>query len=259
MNISVARVRRFLSMGVSILVLFTQVVSPIPALADHTPDPAGVAVVGSLQSELGCPGDWQPECVNSELGYDANDDVWQTVFTVPAGNWEYKTALNDSWDENYGANAAPGGANIALNLGAETSVKFYYDHKSHWITDNVTSRIVTAAGSFQSEIGCPGDWDPSCLRSWLQDVDGDGIYTFTTTNIPAGNYEFKATINENWNENYGDGGNNIPFSLSGASVVTFYFNSATNTPSVQVVSAAPKPWRSPCRGRCIDPLPHIPQ
>ena len=29
------------------------------------------------------------------------------------------------------------------------------------------------------------------MRSWLQDPDGDGTYTFTTDQIPAGNYEFK--------------------------------------------------------------------
>ena len=38
------------------------------------------------------------------------------------------------------------------------NVKFYYDHETHWITDNVTSVIAVAPGSFQSELGCPGDW-----------------------------------------------------------------------------------------------------
>ena len=126
------------------------------------------------------------------------DDVWQGSFSVPAGSYEYKAALNDTWTENYGANAQPNGANIPLNLGAGTSVKFYYDDKSHWVTDNVNSRIAVAPGSFQSELGCPGDWDPSCLRSWLEDANGDGIYEFLTTALPAGNYEAKAAINESW-------------------------------------------------------------
>jgi hypothetical protein len=38
-------------------------------------------------------------------------------------------ALNNSWDENYGVNAARNGSNIGLNLSGETSVKFYYDHE----------------------------------------------------------------------------------------------------------------------------------
>ena len=115
---------------VAVALLFSLLGTPLtsqPALADHTPDPTGVALVGSLQSELGCPGDWQPECVASELTYDANDTVWQGSFSVPAGSWAYKAALNDSWAENYGANAQANGADIPLNLASATSVKFYYD------------------------------------------------------------------------------------------------------------------------------------
>jgi len=235
--------RRLLLSGVSLLTLLTQIVSPSPVFADHTPDPSAVTIAGSLQSELGCAGDRDPACAATHLAYDASDDVWQGTFNVPAGDYEYKAPLNDGWDENYGANAAPGGANIVLSLAGATDVKFYYDHKSHWVTDNINSRIVTAPGSYQSELGCPGDWQPDCLRSWLQDVGGDGIYTFSPSAIPAGSYEFKAAINETWDESYGDGGgNNIPFTVPGAGgTVTFSFNAATNTPSVSVVSGGPSP------------------
>ena len=208
-----------------------------PALqADHTADPASVAIVGDLQDELGCPGDWQPECASTELVYDAADDVWQSVFSIPAGSWEYKAALNDSWDENYGAGGVPGGANIPLNLAGPADVKFYYDHKTHWITDNENSRIATAVGDFQDELGCPGDWQPDCLRSWMQDADGDGIYTFSTDGIPAGSYEAKVAIDESWDESYGagGGGDNIPFDVPAGATVHFFFESATNTPTIVV-------------------------
>ncbi len=203
------------------------------ARADHTSGPANVSIPGSLQSELGCPGDWQPECANTQLAYDGSDDVWQAVFSVPAGGWEYKAALDNAWDENYGLHAQPGGANIALDLGEGAGVKFYYDHKSHWITDNKNAVIATVPGSFQSEIGCPGDWDPGCLRSWLQDPDGDGIYSFTTTAIPAGSYEAKAAINETWDENYGangvQNGPNIPFTVAVSNAaITFTYDSTTH-------------------------------
>jgi glycosidase len=206
---------------------------PAGVLASHTANPASVTLVGSLQSELGCPGDWQPECAITHLDFDAADDVWQGTWMVPAGDWEYKAALNDSWTENYGLHATRDGANIPLGLGADTSVKFYYDHKSHWITDNQTAVIAVAPGSFQSELGCPGDWDPSCLRSWLQDPDGDGIYSFRTSALPAGSYEAKVAINESWDENYGAGGvpngPNIPFSVprNGAGMI-FSYDSASH-------------------------------
>ena len=45
-----------------------------------------------------------------------------------------------------------------------------------------------ATGDFQSEMGCPTDGDVGCMRAWLQDPDGDGTYSFTTIDIPAGSY-----------------------------------------------------------------------
>jgi glycosidase len=208
-------------------------------------DTTTVALVGSLQSELGCPGDWQPDCAATYLTYDAADDVWQGVFSVPAGEWEYKTALNNGWDENYGANAQPGGANIGLTLAGDTSVKFYFDDKSNWITDNQNTLIATVPGSFQSELGCPGDWQPDCLRSWLQDTDGDGIFSFETTAIPPGNYEGKVAINEGWDLNYGAGGiqngANLPFSvIANGSKVTFTFNSTSKVLEISVKAPGPQ-------------------
>jgi glucoamylase len=213
----------------------------IPAATANTPDPTSVTVVGSLQSELGCPGDWQPDCAATHLAYDASDDVWQGTFTVPAGAYEYKAALNDSWAENYGLHAQRDGANIPLDLASDASVKFYYDHKSHWITDDHTSVIAVAAGSFQSELGCPGDWQPDCLRSWLQDPNGDGIYSFETTALPAGSYATKVAINEGWAENYGQGGApggaDIPFTVPVDNAkVTFSYDAVSHVLTVTVVN-----------------------
>ena len=101
--------------------------------------------------------------------------------------------------------------------------------------------IATAAGSFQSELGCPGDWDPGCLRSWLEDPDGNGIYSFETTALPAGSYETKVTINEDWAENYGLGGAlngaNIPFSVPVDNAkVTFTYDAATHVLTIHAAS-----------------------
>ncbi len=233
-----------LALACTFILLCSLLAYQMPARADHTPPPSTVTLVGSLQTALGCAGDWDPGCSQSYLNYDAGDDVWQATFDLPAGSWEYKVALNNSWDENYGANGTPGGANIALNLPAATTVKFYYDHKSHWITDNFNTTIAVAPGSFQSELGCPGDWDPGCLRSWLQDVDGDGTFTASTTALPAGSYEFKVALYESWDINYGLGGEqngpNVPFSVvTFPSTVTFSWDSSTHVPTVTVVGPGP--------------------
>ena len=213
--------------------------------AADTPAPGSVTIAGSLQSELGCPGDWQPGCASTHLAFDASDGVWQATFTIAAGSYDYKAALNDSWAENYGANARPNGANIPLSVAADRAVKFYYGHDTHWVTDNVNSVIATAPGSYQELLGCPGNWDPGCLRSWLQDPDGDGIYTFTAR-LPAGSYEVKAAIDESWAENYGLGGvrdgANIPFTVpADCTDMMFSYNAASHVLSVGLAGPPPQP------------------
>ena len=217
--------------------------APRAALASHTDDPGSVTIAGDLQFELGCPGDWQPECAATHLTYDPDDTVWQDVFAVPTGSFEYKAALNNVWDESYGANT--GGDNIPLGLGAGQNVKFYYSHATHWVADSVTKVIASVPGSFQSELGCPGDWQPDCLRSWLQDPDGDGTYTFATTGIPAGSYEAKVALNESWDVSFGAGGvspgDNIPFTVPGNAKVTFSFDSVSHVLTIQSASQDPGP------------------
>ena len=211
-----------------------------------TPDPTSVTIAGSMQSAAGCGGDWDPACAATHITYDASDDVWQGNFSLPAGSYVYKAALNDGWVENYGLHAVEDGANIPFSLAGAGDVKFYYDHKSHWVTDNKSSVIVTAAGSFQSELGCPGDWDPGCLRSWLQDPDGDGVYTFETTALPHGAYTTKATIDESFDVNYGvggaQGGQDIPFSVPVDNAKTiFRYDATTHVLTVHASSPSGAP------------------
>ena len=182
-------------------------------------------LAGSLQTSLGCPSDWAPDCAQSALTRADNDAIWRATYSLPAGSYEYKLAINGGWDENYGAGAVPGGDNITLQLGEEAAVRFYYDHQTHWITDSRNSVIATVAGDFQAAMGCGTDWDPACLRSWLQDADGDGIYSFSTETLPAGTYACKVAIDESWTENYGVGGqrdgDNYSFTVNAGAVVTF--------------------------------------
>ncbi len=202
----IKRMRTIFSLIGILALLAVQFGGIIPAAADHTPDPTTVTIAGSLQSELGCAGDWHPECAVTHLAYDAGDDVWQGTCS-PSRPAAMNTKLPSTIAGQKTTAPTP-------NRMAQTSpstwpptphVKFYYDHKSHWVTDNVNSVIATVPGSFQSELGCSGDWAPDCLRSWLQDPDGDGIYSFSTSAIPAGSYEAKVAYNETWDVNYGAG------------------------------------------------------
>jgi glucan 1,4-alpha-glucosidase len=221
----------FIVVGVGLAIL--------PGAASSTPDPTSVTVVGDLQSEAGCASDWDPACAQTHLTYDASDDVWQRTFSLPVGNYQYKAALNDSWDANYGLHAVPGGDNTPLTLSQAASVKFYYDHKTHWVTDNHNTPIPVVVGDFQSELGCPADWQPDCLRSWLEDPDGNGIATFETTALPTGSYQAKVAVNEGWDENYGAGGalngGNIPFSVpADHAKVTFSYDTTSHRLTISV-------------------------
>jgi pullulanase-type alpha-1,6-glucosidase len=222
----------------AVLVLPLTLEPAAAAAADPSAQPAAVSVPGSFGAQVGCPGDWQPDCANVALTRRSNDDVWSTSLQLTEGSYEYKAALNNNWDVNYGVGGVAGGANIPLVVPAGgATVTFYYDNATHWVTTDVGTPIVTAAGSFQSELGCPADWSPDCLRSWLEDLDGDGTYTFTTTDLPAGSYQVKATVGLSWDVNYGaggaPGGTNIDFTVPAAgTATTFSFVSATHVLTV---------------------------
>lgn len=188
-------------------------VSPLFATisrAQSDGDPESVNIPGTHQDELGCSGEWQPDCEDTMLTYDEEDDVWQGTFEIQPGNDadkrgpRYKAALNRSWSENYGQNAAAGGADIPLVVEEPTQVKFYYDHKTHWITDSFNTPIVVAMGTFQTQIGCLEDNDSTCLRTWLQDPDGDGVYGALTGGLEAGTYNVTFTLNEDASQVIGE-------------------------------------------------------
>ncbi len=208
--------------------------------------PNSVTAAGSFNSEIGCAGDWQPSCAAAHLTLDPADQIWKGTFTLPKGEYAYKAALNDSWDVNYGAGGALNGGNIALSVPADgTIVTFYYDQRTHFVTSDLQGPILTAAGSFQSELGCNSDWEPHCLRSWLQDPDGDGTYTFSTSAIPDGQYQVKVAHNLSWTENYGAGGAldgpNIDFTAKAGERVTFSYVLATHILTVSSQRAGPAP------------------
>ena len=83
--------------------------------------PDSVSVPGTHNSEMGCAGDWQPDCDQAQLTLDAQDQIWKgTYSTIPAGPNDYKAAINKSWDENYGAGGAKGGGNITYTAPVAT-------------------------------------------------------------------------------------------------------------------------------------------
>lgn len=99
-----------------------------------------MTVAGSLQSEIGCPGDWDPACAASHLTFNTNNGLWEGTFQIDPGNYEYKVAIDNSWDVNYGAGGAAGGSNIAISIPSETrSVTFVWDQVTHVVTHTLNN------------------------------------------------------------------------------------------------------------------------
>ncbi|MEO8271050.1 MAG: hypothetical protein ABI557_15110, partial [Aureliella sp.] len=145
-----------LALAIGLLLPALPLSAPIARAAD-SPPPKTVTIPGTLQSKLGCPGDWQPNCAKTYLTYDPLADLWVGTFDLPKGDYEYKAALNDSWTENYGGKADAGVANIVLSVPDPRKVTFYYDHKTHWVIDSVRYAIPIVIGTWQTKSGCKAD------------------------------------------------------------------------------------------------------
>jgi len=208
--------------------------------------PAAVSIPGSHGSELGCPdsttdggtdpGDWDPACEQAQLALDANDGIWKKEAALDPEGFAFKAAINRSWDENYGAGGTRNGGDIGYTAPGGP-VHFYYDHRTHWVTNDVLDEIVTVAGSFQSEMGCSADWDPACMRAWLQDPDDDDVYTLFTTEVPPGSYAAKATVGLSWAESYP--ASDVVFTVAEGEATRFRFDTSTNTFTVSTEPATP--------------------
>ncbi|MCH6231589.1 pullulanase-type alpha-1,6-glucosidase [Microbacterium sp. CFH 31415] len=186
-----------------------------------------VSVPGSFNSEAGCPGDWQPDCAAVQMEEQAGG-IWRlSVANLAAGDYAYKVAVEKSWNENYGAGGASGGSDIVLKH-AGGAITFYFDSRTKNIWSTADGPVITLPGSLQSELGCPGDWQPECLATMMFDRNKDGVFQYTTDDLPTGSYEVKVAHNLSWDENYGvggaPGGANITFSATAGKVVTFRYN-----------------------------------
>ncbi|MBT2516684.1 pullulanase-type alpha-1,6-glucosidase [Streptomyces sp. ISL-90] len=195
-----------------------------------------VTVPGSHNSEMGCAGDWTPGCDAAKLTLRA-DGIYAGTFDLPAGDYEYKVALNGSWDVNYGANGEQNGPNVSYSH-TGGPITFYWNPNTKVVSSTAEGPTVTLPGSFQSEVGCPGDWQPECLASLMQDGDKDGVYTWSTSSIPDGSYEVKVAHGLNWDENYGvggaPGGANYTFTAEGGKLIEFRYTIATHVLEIVV-------------------------
>ncbi|MGC5224587.1 pullulanase-type alpha-1,6-glucosidase [Micromonospora sp. DT81.3] len=210
---------------------------PVEPEPQETTEYGAVSVPGSFNSEAGCPGDWQPDCDTVQM--TQVDGIWRLELAdLAAGSYAYKIATEKSWDENYGAGGVASGGDIVLEHDGGP-ITFYFDPRTKNIWSTADGPVITLPGSLQSEVGCEGDWMPECLATMMFDRNGDGVFQFTTDDLPTGAYEVKVAHNLSWDENYGAdgvlGGGNIAFTASAGKVVTFRYDLETHVLTVTSV------------------------
>jgi maltose-binding protein MalE len=111
----------------AVLLICTVSVSTVVA-QDEGSDFDTVVVAGTLQTQLGCAGDWLPDCENSALTLDESSGLWVGTFELIAGTYEYTITVNGTWDVSFGVNGASGmGTNYSLNLTSDAPVTFTFD------------------------------------------------------------------------------------------------------------------------------------
>ena len=92
-----------------------------------------VNLPGSYQKGSGaCGADWDPACEGTAMT-QGDDGLYTLTIDIPAGEYEYKVALDGAWTTNYGSDGAQDGPNYALSLAADSTVTFVYDPETHLV------------------------------------------------------------------------------------------------------------------------------
>ncbi|MDN5685261.1 MAG: pullulanase-type alpha-1,6-glucosidase [Brachybacterium sp.] len=206
-----------------------------PREDDGAVDAQTVTLPGSHNPAMGCTADWAPDCAAAQMTEDEDSGMYTGTFQIPAGRYEYKVAVGGSWDESYGVGGVPGGENLSYTTdGGE--VTFWYDPSTHIVSSSAEGPFITLPGSLNAALGCPEDWMPGCMATWMRDGDGDGTYTFSTDALPTGSYEVKVAHDRSWGENYGaDGerdGENYTFTTEEGKTVSFSYDLSTHRLSI---------------------------
>ncbi|WP_261340779.1 pullulanase-type alpha-1,6-glucosidase [Tessaracoccus flavus] len=165
--------------------------------AVHTDDI--VTLPGSWQAALGCPGDWQPECLATAMR-PVGDGTW--VFEtdqLPAGSYELKVAINRSWAENYGVDGAPDGANYQLTVNAGDVIKVTYDETTHVLTFEQSNPPLAGVGQAWAQ------WLTPTTIAWPRTlVQGDpATLSFALHHSADGSVDNDATGGETIDLTYG--------------------------------------------------------
>jgi len=91
-----------------------------------------VNLPGSYQDLVGCGAEWDPACEATAM-QQGEGGLHTLTVEIPAGDYEFKVALDGAWTVNYGSDGAQDGPNYALSLAADSTVTFTYNPETHLV------------------------------------------------------------------------------------------------------------------------------
>ncbi|XID92064.1 pullulanase [Paenibacillaceae bacterium WGS1546] len=138
-----------------------------PIGADRAP-----RLVGSLQTAIGDPANWEPETASAILTDPDYDNVYTVTKTVYQGAYEYKIVLGSSWGEEHP------GVNQTLVLPRELPVTFKYNAATHEVSADYTLPVDPGAGVPEGHLRVHYDGP----------FDGLGLWLFHDVAAPSGNW-----------------------------------------------------------------------
>ncbi|MGM7702728.1 alpha-amylase family glycosyl hydrolase [Pseudalkalibacillus sp. Hm43] len=193
-----------------------------------------VRIVGSFGSD-GDPTFWNP--ASDEMKMTASErDKYYLKKVLDAGTYEYKVAINGSWDENYGQNGEAGGQNMTFALSEQKEVLFVYNDQTHVTTIMTEDQMPRLAGTIQPAIGAGDEWSPGTSSALLTDENHDNVYEFTA-DVPKGNYEFKVVLGNDWGTQYPE--ENVKLNVTKTEQVTFFYNHETKEVTTDYEGSGP--------------------
>lgn len=203
--------------------LFTLVGIPMPvtvkAEAMNVSNYAVLVGNFALANNLG--DDWAPANRNLMMTQLSPNIYTKTINFTQIGSYEYKAAMNGTWDISYGQN----GANKPIIIDNAGAVQFVLDVKADKIYDSVNDpgyfkTTATLTGSLDSNNNGGQGWNPADSNYDLTYI-GNGYFKGSFL-LKKGTYEYKIAYNHKWGD--GEVSSNVKIEVDADKEVTFIAN-----------------------------------
>ncbi len=142
------------------------------------PAPLRVSLTGSFQAALGCPGDFDPSCPQTELT-DNRDGTWSTLLPVPPGNYTFRVVASSDSDRSLGQGGDPNGQDLQVNVpDGAAGVYFAYDQWTGRIDAEPVSALVTLRTDVGDDLALAPQPDGNYAVTWDAQPGAYGFQVF---------------------------------------------------------------------------------